>query len=216
MELVRQIAHRIHTSLPPQHSLDDLVQDGMVGLVEAAQVYDAALNDSFTAFAFPRVRGRIIDGVRKYGSRNKTSTLASKRIDLAIRQIEQSTQRPAKLSEIADQLGIGINEAERLIMNGQPFDPSEYSDDESTLYDLDLVPTNPESSAEHIGTMDQLHAVLMRITKKRRRVFVAYFIEGKNLRDISKEMDLSHSRVWQLKNLAVESVRSALVTRGVM
>lgn len=216
MELVRQIAHRIHSSLPSQHTFDDLVQDGMLGLVEAAGLYDPALNDSFTAFAFPRIRGRIIDGVRRFGSRNQHGTRACNRVERAIRAVEQTTQSPARLREIADHLGIDIEETGRLMQTGQPIDPDEFND-ETLPYQVVISsrPTDPEITAEYQGTMDQLHAALVCIKKKPRLVFVAYFIEGKNLRDISREMDLSPSRVSQLKNMAVESIRSALAMRGI-
>lgn len=211
MELVRRIAQKVHRPLPAHIQLDDLIQDGMIGLLEAADRYDPDLNDSFPAYATPRIRGHIVDGIRSAGNRTRASINAHRSVQRAIHSIESTTYRPAREIEIAQVMCVPIMEVSRILAGAELGEILEYDELDDERFSAEgPAASRPDVSIETQDVMEALYAIVRKLSRKQRTVFIKYFIEGRRLRDIAASLGVCESRASQIKDELLEIVRSAM------
>ncbi|MDI1351771.1 MAG: RNA polymerase sigma factor FliA, partial [bacterium] len=115
--LVKRIAHHLLGRLPQSVQLDDLIQAGMVGLLEAARHYDASKGASFETYAGIRIRGHMLDEVRRNDWVPRSVYRNSRMISDAVRHIEHKLGREAKDLEVAEELGLPINEYHEMLQD---------------------------------------------------------------------------------------------------
>ncbi len=108
--LVKRIAHHLLGRLPNSVQLDDLIQSGMIGLLEAAQKYDASKGASFETYAGIRIRGSMLDEMRRGDWAPRSVHRNSRRVAAAIRAVELRKANEASDQEIADELGVSLDE----------------------------------------------------------------------------------------------------------
>ncbi|MDP2346727.1 MAG: sigma-70 family RNA polymerase sigma factor [Gammaproteobacteria bacterium] len=211
MELVRRIAQRVHRPLPTHIQLDDLIQDGMIGLLEAAERYNPALNDSFSAYATPTIRGRILDGIRSFGTRTRAGIRAHKQIAGAIRAVEATTCRPARETEIAQYLGMESIQISKLLASCESTELLGYDElcDDRFCAEAPAA-TRPEQSLETHDAVEELFFHVRKLNRRQRTVFIKYFLEGLRLRDIAKSMNICESRVSQIKDELLAAIRKGV------
>ncbi len=213
--LVRRIAHHLMARLPSHVVLDDLIQAGMMGLLEAASRYDAGKGASFETYAGIRIRGAIIDEVRRGDWTPRSVHRNGRRISEAIALVEHRTGRDASDSEVAAELGIGIAEYQSLLQDS--VDSRLFSYDQLTDASDD-VPTEqftssepgPRQMLESDGFKQALARAIGALPERERLVLSLYYDEELNLKEIGQVLGVSESRVSQIHSQAALRLRGRL------
>src|ERR1700742_3842269 len=116
-ELVKRIAYHLAGRLPPSVEVDDLIQAGMLGLLEAASNYAANRGASFETYAGIRIRGAMIDSLRKLDWAPRSVHRRARAVAAAVREIEQRTGRDARDAEVAEQMGLSMEDYHRALQD---------------------------------------------------------------------------------------------------
>lgn len=211
--LVKKIAHHLLARLPHHIQLDDLIQAGMIGLIEASRNFDATKGAAFTTYAGIRIRGAILDEVRKDDWAPRSVHKNMKKFAIAIRRIEHETGRDAKDAEIAKVLGISLNEYHEILqdMNGVKI----FAFEDLGLND-DFVNTHQSSTPnplERIQNEDFKHKLAQEVAglpDKEKLVLALYYDEELNLREIGEVLGVSESRISQIHSQAMVRLQARI------
>lgn len=210
LPMVRRIARQYHRKLNGSIDLDDLVQAGLLALVEAEQGFNDRGID-FSHYAAIRVRGTIIDMLRREGRMTRAAIAGRRALQRARDTLEQHDRRPATSSDLARHLGVDASDYHRLAAAADvprmvPIDEL-IAEREAGLID----PAERQDAAiERAQTRARLTDGLARLDARAARVVRLYFIEEHNLKQISSALGVGAARVCQIKQAALTQLRSAL------
>lgn len=215
---VKRIACHLLARLPASVQIDDLIQSGMLGLIEAARRYDAAQGASFATYAEQRIRGAMLDEIRRGDWTPRSVHRRARELAAAIRAIEAETGREAQDAEIAARLGLSQPEYHETLadLRGQKLvsldedDGDEDSDGENLLAQLATTAAGPEDTAAHEQLLGAVAAQIDGLPERERLVLALYYDEGLNLKEIGAVLDVSESRVCQIHAQAVARLRARL------
>jgi RNA polymerase sigma factor for flagellar operon FliA len=217
---VRLIARRIHDRLPESVSLDDLISTGIVGLISAIDRYDPKLNVKLRTYAEYKIRGAILDSLRGLDWAPRQQRKKAKRIESAIAAIERKMHRTPTEEEIAQELGLKMEEyhswlVEVRAVNLGSLEFSSGEDDGRDLlrYISDDEEQWPSRVVERSELQRLLASAIERMPQLERTVITLYFYEELTLREISRIVNLHESRISQLKSQAILRLRSVLEKR---
>ncbi len=213
--LVKRIAWHLKSRLPANVLLDDMIQAGMIGLLEAARNYDASQGASFETYASIRIRGAMLDEIRKNDWAPRSVHRNSRKVAEVVRQIENEQGRDARDSEIAEALGMDLDEYNRILQDASGQKILSFEDigigDESIL---DNIP-NPQT-----GILDGLQKedlkvhvanAIASLPERERMVMALYYSEELNLREIGAVIGVSESRVSQIHSQAIIRLQARLL-----
>jgi RNA polymerase sigma factor for flagellar operon FliA len=212
MPLVKRIAYHLLTRLPDSMQLDDLIQSGVLGLIDAIKHYDAAQGASFDTYAGIRIRGAMLDEVRRLDWTPRSVHKKSRLVAAAIRDIENKTGRDAQPSEIAKSLGVSLEEYGAILqdsLNCRLFSVEELSE----AGDAYEMAENAEGPLEKLSKSDfekALADAVMNLPERERLVVSLYYDEELNLREIGEVLNVSESRVSQINSQAMLRLRARL------
>ncbi|WP_210395722.1 RNA polymerase sigma factor FliA [Motiliproteus sediminis] len=215
--LVKRIAHHLLARLPSSVVLEDLIQSGMVGLLEAARKYDASKGASFETYAGIRIRGAIIDEVRRGDWTPRSVHRNGRRISDCIQAVEARTGRDAQDADVAREMGVSLDEYHSLLRDSASsrlFSIDEVREGrDSTLVD-ELAGDVPDPFAEHQQDAFQtaLADAISRLPERERLVFALYYDEELNLKEIGQVLGVSESRVSQIHSQAALRLRGRLAS----
>lgn len=213
--LVKVVAGRLSIYLGYNVEYDDLVGYGTFGLIDAIDKYDFEKGVKFETYASVRIRGAILDQIRKMDWIPRTLRQKQKRVDAAYRKIELETGRPATDEEIAKELEISLDELDEWqnqtkISNLISLD--DYMEQGETKVDIasseDYV--QPEKVVEQQALKQILVDALEFLTEKEKKVIVFYYYEELTLKEISNILEVTESRVSQLHTKALQKLRNKL------
>jgi len=214
---VRLIARRIHDRLPESVSLDDLVSSGVLGLIAAIDNFDPAHNVKLRTYAEYKIRGAILDSLRKLDWASRDRRRKTKQIDAAILAAEQRLRRVAVEEEIAAELHLDLKVYRewQLYILGLNLNSLDFaSDHEDGRNLLDTVADNQEHWPSRLLEASELErllaAAMERIPPVERTVLCRYYQEELTLREIAQGMNLHLSRISQLKSQGILRLRSLL------
>lgn len=214
--LVKLVAGRLCMYLGYSVEYEDLVSYGIFGLIDAIDKYDLSKEVKFETYASLRIRGSILDQIRKMDWIPRTVRQKQKQIDQAIKSIEADTGRNATDKEIADRLQ--ISEDEYLSWQGQlksvnVVSLNEYMEQGSDVPSSGFREAYSDQPAEMVE-MKELKQTLMnsldKLTEKEKNVIVLYYYEELTLKEISHIMEVSESRISQLHTKALLKMRKEL------
>lgn len=213
--LVKRIAHHLLGRLPDSVQLDDLVQAGMIGLMEAARKYDGGKGASFETYAGIRIRGAMLDEIRRGDWAPRSVHRNSRRISAAIKQIESEKGRDAEDSEVAAVLGISAEEYHSILQDSagcRLFSFEEMVEKSETGFDVfdDEASPNPLEGIERDSFQKQLAEAIRTLPEREQLVLALYYDEELNLKEIGAVLGVSESRVSQLHSQAAHRLRSRL------
>ncbi len=213
-ELVARIAHHLITRLPASVDVNDLMQSGMIGLIEASRGFDATQGASFETYASIRIRGAMLDELRKGDWVPRSVHRHLRAATEATRAVEQKTGRAAKSSEVAAAMNMPVDDFDRLIADAVrghvlSLDARTDNDDETPL----KLAHHASSPAEHLDDSEFRHelvAAIETLPEREKLVLSLYYEQELNLREIGAVLDVSESRVCQIHAQALVRVRSKL------
>ncbi len=215
--LVKRIAHHLLARLPDSVQLDDLVQSGMIGLFEAAQNYDNAKGASFETYAGIRIRGSMLDEVRKGDWIPRSVHRNSRRIADAIREIEMREGRDAQDQEVATSLGMSLDDYYALLKDTHgsrlfSFEElMEQGNGDLQEYQASHSQTPlPAMDVEHDQLNMHLAEAIKQLPEREQLVLSLYYDEELNLKEIGAVLGVSESRVSQIHSQAALRLRSKL------
>jgi len=214
--LVKRIAYHLMGRLPPTVQADDLIQAGMIGLLEAARNYDETQGASFETYAGIRVRGAMLDEIRKNDWVPRSVHKKTRMVAAVVREIENSTGRDARDHEIAEGLGITLTEYHKILKDtgGQRI----FSFDEIGLDGTSLSETyadertGPLEGLQSDGFKTNLIEAIASLPERERLVMGLYYDEELNLREIGAIIGVSESRVSQIHSQAVIRLQARLTS----
>ena len=213
-ELVKRIAYHLVSKMPPHVEVDDLIQAGMIGLLSAAQNFSADKGANFETYAGIRIRGAMLDEARKANWTPRSTFKNAKQVAEAIRLIENRTGRDAKATDVAEALGVSIEEYHRMLESAAS---SRLMSFEQLAQDPErsrLLPESPDEGPEDALEDDQFRDALAEaietLPEREQLVLSLYYDEELNLREIGEVLDVSESRVCQIHGQAVLRIRSRL------
>ena len=204
--LVKYVAGRLRTRMPESVDQDDLVSDGVLGLMDAIERFEPARGLSFQTFAVPRIRGAIIDGMRAMdfvprSVRDKLRSAHRARVAL-----EERLGRAPEDTEVAREAGIPLQNLRDLTRHA--------NSNHANLDDFDLA-DELTSAADHRVEQGDVNASLMRVVDQlaeRDQVIIAlYYFEGLTLAEIGQVLGVTESRVSQVHRRATMTLREKLL-----
>ena len=212
--LVKRIAYHLLGRLPRSIQLEDLMQAGMVGLLEAAGHYDATKGASFETYAGIRIRGHMLDEVRRNDWVPRSVYRNARLIAKAVQSVENAHTRDAKDDEIAKELGVSLNDYHHMLndANGAHlygFDDLGVTDDSLKGEGAAQMP-EPHASALKDEFKDRLAHIIEGLPEKERLVLSLYYEHELNLKEIGELLDVTESRVSQIHSQATHRIRARI------
>lgn len=211
--LVKRIAYHLMGRLPDAVQLDDLIQSGMLGLLEAIKNYDAGQGASFETYAGIRVRGAMLDELRRADWTPRSVHKKARMLAGAIREVENQIGREAKDTEVAGHMGIGLEEYRHILQDTascKTFSVEELIQGEDSV--IDDIHTNyqPEEQLIQQNFQQALAKAIAELPERERLVVSLYYDEELNLREIGLVLNVSESRVSQICSQAMLRLRARL------
>ncbi|WP_174735031.1 FliA/WhiG family RNA polymerase sigma factor [Mesobacillus harenae] len=218
MPLVTYHVQRISVSLPKSVSRDDLKSLGMLGLYDALNKFDSSRDLKFDTYASFRIRGAILDGLRKEDWLPRSTREKAKKIDVAIERLEQQHLRSVTPHEIAAELRIDEEEVfsamnENFFANVLSIDeqPSEQDDKDGQSFTIrDEKAERPEETLAKNEIIEEMITVLTQLNEKEQMVLSLFYKEELTLTEIGQVMNLSTSRISQIHSKALFKMRTLM------
>jgi RNA polymerase sigma factor for flagellar operon FliA len=216
--LVKRIACHLINKLPASVQLEDLIQAGMIGLLEASRNYDETQGASFETYAGIRIRGSMLDEIRKNDWAPRSVHRKARMVAEAVREIEHEQGRDARDNEIADALGLGLAEYHAILQDSSCNKILSFEDmgtGEDSM--LDNVSDNAPGIVDGLQNDDLrrlLTEAIAGLPDRERLVMGLYYDEELNLREIGAVMGVSESRVSQIHSQAVIRLQARIGERA--
>jgi RNA polymerase sigma factor for flagellar operon FliA len=212
MPLVRRQALTLQVRLPASIELDDLIQAGMVGLLEALGRFDATQGATFATFASQRIRGAMVDELRTRDWLPRSVRRSARAVDSAVRHLEQQLGRAPEENEIARHLEMPLVEYQQLLNDtnsGQllPFEELVAEGSEPVSNELGNSPFEQLLDGQQRQTLiDAIEA----LPEREKLLMALYYQEELNLKEVGAVLGVTESRVSQLHSQAVSRLRARL------
>jgi RNA polymerase sigma factor FliA len=205
LPLVKSVAERLHTRLPREIDVDDLISDGIFGLVDSIETFDPGRGVEFEVFSDHRIRGAMLDKLRQMDWVPRLVRLRHRRVDEASRQYEIKYGRRATDVELAEEMGVSTEEfldlARSATAPGTISLNRTYSDVVASGDAQEIEFASPEESEDVAGQLqkDDLRNVIIRGLNRRERLLITlYYYEGMTMKEVGATLRLSESRVSQM------------------
>lgn len=211
--LVRKIALHLLARLPASVQLDDLIQAGMIGLLEASRKYESGRGASFETYAGIRIRGAILDEIRRGDWVPRSVHRNARRVTDAIRHLEAELGRDARDVEIAGALGVSLEEYHDCLSDaagGRLFSLDELTENADPRVEQAGSSGTPLQQLEEDSFREQLAQAITTLSEREQLVMSLYYQEELNLKEIGAVLSVSESRVSQILSEASLRLRSRL------
>jgi len=218
LHLVKYVAGRISVNLPPNVELNDLINDGILGLIDAIEKYDDARGVKFETYAITRINGAILDALRSLDWVPRAVRQKARELERAYQQLETEFGRVPAEDELAAKMGITRKELDHLmqrvrgtaVLSLEEFLPNEKG------YEIPLVDTLKDGDNDVTIAVEQgeirnsLVKAVEELPQQERTVIKLYYFDGLTLKEIKGELNVSESRVSQIHAQAVIHLRQKL------
>lgn len=220
IHLVEIVVRKIAPGLPDSMAREELVSEGVMGLIEAAQKYDPSRGIKFEHWAEIRIKGAIIDYLRKTDALSRSSRLMVKQIANTIKELQNNLGREPTDEEVAKELGISLEEyhieLERISnlsiisLDEVVFDQN--SSEGKMLYELinDENVKDPFKFSENLNLRKIIEKALEKLDEREREIIKLYYLDGFHMKEISKKLNVSESRISQIHSKALLKLRKEL------
>lgn len=212
-ELVKRIAHHLAARLPSSVEVDDLIQAGVIGLLDAVRHYSADRGASFETYAGIRIRGAMLDELRQTDWTPRSVHRRLREVSDTIRKIEQQTGRDARDIEVAERMGIGVDEYYQIVQDAsrcQVLSMNAGGEDENETLDATDPADGPLATLTQQEFQTALTTAIDELPERERLVLSLYYNDELNLREIGQVLQVSESRICQIHGQALLRLRSRL------
>ena len=219
--LVKYVAGRTAAGLPPHVEEADLISYGMVGLISAIERFDLSREIKFETYAIMRIKGAIIDELRAMDWVPRSVRARAREVERANAKLEHTLQRAPSDKEIADELGITVDELNdsllaishsSMVALDELWSVSDSSGDQVSLMDTIEDPGAPDPArALDVGDLkDRIAESIAKLPEREKLVIALYYYENLTLREIGEVLGVTESRVSQMHTKAVLRLRSRM------
>ncbi len=214
--LVKVVAGRLSMYLGYNVEYDDLVSYGIFGLIDAIDKFDMDKEVKFETYASLRIRGAILDQIRKMDWIPRTVRQKQKKIDEAIKRVEMQTGKTALDDEVARELGISGNEllewqSQLKVTNVVSLNEFIEQGSEPVMdarHNSHFI--QPEEQVQETELREKLQEAMEQLTEKEKKVILLYYYEDLTLKEISKVLEVSESRISQLHTKALSKMQKTM------
>ena len=206
-ELVKRIAYHMVGRLPPSVEVADLMQAGMLGLLEAASNYAPNRGASFETYAGIRIRGAMIDALRKLDWAPRSVHRKARAVAAAVQEIERQTGRDARDTEIASRLGVPLEEYHAIVQDAASCRLATL-DDTTAAAAEDAADPFQETAEE--GFREALAKAIDGLPEREKLVMSLYYSDGLNLKEVGAVLKVTESRACQLHGQALVRLKARL------
>jgi len=213
LPLVKRIAYHLKGRLPDSVMVNDLIQSGVIGLIESSQKFDATQGASFETYAGIRIRGAMLDEIRKGDWTPRSVYRKSREVSDAIAQVEATKGREARDEEVAEMMEVTLQEyfhilqdtnATQLLSIDQP-DHDELAEDRM----IGQIKT-PIAELLESDFQGALATQIEQLPEREKLVMALYYDEELNLKEIGEVLEVSESRVSQIHSQAIKRLKARL------
>ncbi|MEC8475770.1 MAG: FliA/WhiG family RNA polymerase sigma factor [Pseudomonadota bacterium] len=209
LRLVQSIAWHLHARVSKVIEIDDLIQIGYYGLVTAAQKYTPQEGVNFSNYASLRIRGAMVDHLRKNSNLCRTTIKMQKRFNHAEQKLINLLGRQPEQLEIADEMAISLSELQEWIKN---FAANHHESMDQVYDDFSIVfasnTDDPEEELQNKDLKKLLIEALKKLPEKMALVIQLYYVEELNVYEIAEVLEVTIGRVSQIKSEAVKKLRT--------
>ncbi|OMG56792.1 RNA polymerase sigma factor FliA [Azonexus hydrophilus] len=215
--LVKRIAYHLMARLPANVQFDDLVQNGMLGLLDAIDRFEEGFGAQFETYATQRVRGAMLDGLRANDWLPRNMRRELRRIEQAINQLEHAHGRAPSEQELADALGMTLTDYQKVLQDARGHQLVYYEDfggdDDEDFLSRHFTDSegDPAGILEDKDIRENLVRAISRLPEREKLMMALYYEQDLNLREIGEVMGVTESRVCQLHSQAIARLRGQLV-----
>jgi RNA polymerase sigma factor for flagellar operon FliA len=208
-ELVKRIAYHLAGRLPASVEVDDLIQAGMLGLLEAAANYSEGRGASFETYAGIRIRGAMLDGLRKLDWAPRSVHRKARAVAKAIRELESEYGREARDVEVAERMGMKLSEYHRIVEDSAGCQSSSLTTEEGemTLTDSSADPFRDVVDEDFRAALAE---AITGLPERERLVMSLYYDDELNLKEIGAALRVSESRICQIHGQALVRLQARL------
>jgi len=214
--LVKRIAYHLLARLPASVLVDDLIQSGMIGLLEASSNFDHSKGASFETFAGIRIRGAMLDEIRRGDWTPRSVHKNSRMISEAIKVLEAELGRDVTDIEVAEKLELSLNEYHHIlndVSSGKIIGIDDLGVSEDAFNtNKDNAVDEPYDQIEQVIFKKTLAECISSLPERESLVLSLYYDEELNLREIGQVLDVSESRVSQIHSQAMHRLKSRMQT----
>jgi RNA polymerase sigma factor FliA len=208
-ELVKRIAYHLAGRLPASVEVDDLIQAGMLGLLEAAANYSEGRGASFETYAGIRIRGAMLDGLRKLDWAPRSVHRKARAVAKAIRELESEYGREARDVEVAERMGMKLSDYHRIVEDSAGCQISSLTTEEGemTLTDSSADPFRDVVDEDFRAALAE---AIANLPERERLVMSLYYDDELNLKEIGAALRVSESRICQIHGQALVRLQARL------
>lgn len=219
LELVNIIATKIVSKLPSGIELEDLVHTGIIGLIEAIHRFEPTKGVKFSTFASLRIRGAILDELRNLDWATRTLRKRIKDVEKVYTDLENELGRPPEIEEVAKKMNMSLDDFNRLLENSKGVgigvfryveDDNKMSEDKLLKYFDDPNSSSPVFYVEKEELRKRLAEFIEELPDREKLVLSLYYVDNLNLKEIAKVLNLTESRISQVRSSALLRLRSKL------
>ncbi len=219
--LVKKLAHQLKAKLPPSVDVDDLIQAGMIGLLDAIGRYEDDHGAQFETYAVQRIRGAMLDELRSSDWLPRSMRQNMRKIEVAMTTLQQRLGRPPQESEVAKQLKLSLDQYQELLGEGgghQLVYYEDFHDAEGSEHFLDRYCTDdsgdPLKALMNTAFRTTVIESITALPEREKILMGLYYEQEMNLKEIGAVMGVSESRVCQLHSQAISRMRAFLRERA--
>ena len=210
---VKKMARYMMKTLPASVELDDLVQFGMLGLLDAAKRYNTCEGAQFESYAVHRIRGAMLDGLRQTDWRPRAVRSRMREVEQAISRLEQQKGKPPTEAELAEALEMPLTEYQQVLQEAKCYQIVSYEDlsshEDDAFLERHITDTggDPLSLLEARSVRDALVKSIDALPQREKTVVALYYQEELRQREIAEVLNVTESRVCQILTQAVARLR---------
>ena len=217
--LIKKVAYKIVSRMPPSVEVDDLMSAGVVGLIDAAEKFEPGKSHKFSSYAEIRIRGAIIDELRALDWVPRTVRQKNAAIEAATRALSRRLGRPPTEPEIAEEMGVPVEEHRTFVARARPLTLVSYEDltageNEETrclpFCKVDGPIDDPEQKSVRSGDRRHILRTFEQLRPQQRVVLTLYYYQDLSLKEIGARLGVTESRVSQVHTGALKVLRTLL------